>query len=189
MLNYGNVKKFIENKINEKKPYYTKEKEIFNNMVVSVNGGSFGACLVSIQNDFYIVSNRYVSNYKQIEALTGDFIFQSLFRLYQKAFSNDYKIEQLEHANQFVIKNGNKIIFQSYASQVATYNRATKTLILGYDWDYSNTTLRHLYLFLDWYCCLTAEQENALKKYPHNKKRGIYEGIKNGVFLYDSDMR
>lgn len=51
------------------------------------------------------------------------------------------------NANQFVISTQNGLYFQSYDSVVAKVDNDNK-LILSADWDYSNTTRKHLYTFL-----------------------------------------
>lgn len=50
-------------------------------------------------------------------------------------------------ANQFVINTKNATYFQSYASVVAKLQRGKKP-VLSSHWDYSNTTTKHLYIFL-----------------------------------------
>ena len=53
-------------------------------------------------------------------------------------------------ANQFVIYDdikGEKH-FQSYNSLVCIVSHTKNTIIFGRDWDYSNTTMRHLRKFL-----------------------------------------
>ena len=49
--------------------------------------------------------------------------------------------------NQFVIINNGIIYFKSYSSTIAKIT-LNGTLILGKNWNYSNTTLKHLYEFL-----------------------------------------
>ena len=54
--------------------------------------------------------------------------------------------------NQFVIKNGNIVAFQSYDSVVCEIRPAgmgfEKVVVLGKDWNYSRTTTKHLGNFL-----------------------------------------
>lgn len=57
------------------------------------------------------------------------------------------KVEQFYNKNQFLIRGAGGITFQSYDSTIANINNDGK-LSLGVDWDYSRTTLKHLYLFL-----------------------------------------
>lgn len=61
------------------------------------------------------------------------------------------KVKQLENKNQFVILGNNgEIEFQSYDSRIAKINKSG-TLELSIKWDYSKTTLKHLYIFLEKY--------------------------------------
>lgn len=93
-------------------------------------------------------------------------------------------IQQFYHNNQFVVTDdyGN-IYLQSYNSVVARIAN-DRTLTLGTDWNYSNTTLRHLYRFIDEYGCGTKQwsvarlHELATAK---NKVDIIYRAIKNGL--------
>lgn len=49
-------------------------------------------------------------------------------------------------ANQFIIKTEKATYFQSYDSVVCKLDG--NNIVLSYDWDYSNTTRKHLYMFL-----------------------------------------
>ncbi len=49
--------------------------------------------------------------------------------------------------NQFVIHDGNLLMFQSYNSLIAVVNYDTREIILGSDWDYSVTTGKHRNIF------------------------------------------
>lgn len=56
-----------------------------------------------------------------------------------------------EVANQFIIRDDNKIVFQSYNSIIAVIDNSktgADRLTLGCDWDYSNTTMKYLNKFL-----------------------------------------
>ena len=98
----------------------------------------------------------------------------------------DMKVKQFEHANQFIISVNGCVCFQSYDSLIAIYDYATQTLLLGCDFDYSNTTLRHLYRFIDIYCSyeISSIIDNAT-----NKKQALLKAIKNGVIQYDYLMK
>lgn len=76
------------------------------------------------------------------------------------------KIKQFYHQNQFVIFNTDEIVFQSYNSTIAKYNTTTRTLTLGNDWDYSVTTSKHLYMFIEDYVddCKIWEVREATNK-------------------------
>ena len=62
------------------------------------------------------------------------------------------KVRQFYNKNQFIITDNEsrKTIFQSYESKIAEIDKDGK-LTLFSDWDYSNTTRKHLYLFLSDY--------------------------------------
>lgn len=49
-------------------------------------------------------------------------------------------------ANQFVIKTGKATYFQSYDSVVCKLDGIN--IVLSMNWEYSNTTRKHLYMFL-----------------------------------------
>lgn len=46
-------------------------------------------------------------------------------------------------ANQYIIRDGAKIIFQSYDSIIATIDRHNKTITIGEDYNYSVTTAKY----------------------------------------------
>lgn len=60
------------------------------------------------------------------------------------------KVSQFYNKNQFIITDGTKKVFQSYNSAIAEIDK-NGTLKLGEDWDYSATTKKYLYLFLNDY--------------------------------------
>lgn len=56
---------------------------------------------------------------------------------------------QFHNKNQFLINSNGNITFQSYNSTIAIFSRDNcGTLTFGKDWDFSKTTLKHLYLFI-----------------------------------------
>ena len=95
------------------------------------------------------------------------------------------KVEQLENKNQFIILGNNgEIEFQSYNSRIAKINK-NGTLELSSRWDYSRTTLKHLYIFLDKYFYnLDDFMQKELKKILYencsNKKASIQKLIDDG---------
>lgn len=95
-------------------------------------------------------------------------------------------VSQLENKNQFLIIGDNFKVFQSYDSLIAIYNVDDGSIILGCDWDYSNTTKKHLYIFMDDYCCLKDIDYLYSKK---NKSAYIKKLIKDGVIKYDPEMK
>lgn len=52
-------------------------------------------------------------------------------------------------ANQYIITDGDTIVFQSYNSTIATIDRENYTITLGKDWDYSVTTGKYRNLFFE----------------------------------------
>lgn len=63
------------------------------------------------------------------------------------------KVRQFYNKNQFIITGNGATVFQSYDSTIAKID-ANGVLSFGSDWDYSATTKKHLYLFLNDYKCL-----------------------------------
>lgn len=84
------------------------------------------------------------------------------------------RVQNFEHKNQFVIWDRGNLFFQSYKSLIAKIDR-DKKVTLYHDWDYSNTTMRHLYRFL-------REYSSIETKYLY--KQGIEKLIKNKVIKY-----
>ena len=54
-------------------------------------------------------------------------------------------------ANQFVITDGTKTVFQSYNSDIVMIDSSKKTLKFGSDYKYSTTTIKHRNNFLSDY--------------------------------------
>lgn len=97
------------------------------------------------------------------------------------------KVKQLENKNQFIILGDNgEIEFQSYNSRIAKIDK-NGTLELSSLWDYSKTTLKHLYIFLDKYLYnLDNFIQNDIKNillYSKNKKRDIQNLIDNEIIF------
>ena len=69
-------------------------------------------------------------------------------------------------SNQLIIKTPKAIYFQSYRSVVAKIDKNGR-LILSENWDYSNTTRKHLYIFLRMYgyreLCSSKDMRQAIK--------------------------
>lgn len=73
--------------------------------------------------------------------------------------------------NNAVFKHNNIVYLFSYNSKIAEYNIKTDHLILFKKWDFSVTTLRYLYRFINYYFY---DLSTA-----NNKKALIHEMIKN----------
>lgn len=98
----------------------------------------------------------------------------------------ELKVYQLRHANQFIIHANGCVCFQSYDSLIAIYDYETQTLLLGRDFDYSITTLRHLYMFINDYC---SYEIASIINNANNSKQALLKAIKQGVILYDYEMK
>ena len=77
------------------------------------------------------------------------------------------KVEQMINSrgngamNQFIITDGDRIVFQSYSSMIAEVNYQTKVIYIGTNWDYSTTTSKHRNIFFSDYVAMS---ELATKK-------------------------
>ena len=79
-------------------------------------------------------------------------------------------------ANQFVITTDKGVFFQSYNSVIAFLDYATKKLKVTPLWDYSNTTRKHFYIFLDEYANIYCHKKEFLNMI----KTGQVEVVKDG---------
>ena len=73
--------------------------------------------------------------------------------------------------NQFVIHDGNLLMFQSYNSLIAVVNYDKREIILGSDWDYSVTTGIHRNIFFRDYANIP----------DLGSKKGIEKALKSGL--------
>lgn len=81
------------------------------------------------------------------------------------------KVQNFYNKNQFIITGGDAIVtFQSYNSIIAKIDKKG-TLTLGDDWDYSKTTLKHLYLFINDYFNLLGDFTQKLFGYEFNNSK------------------
>lgn len=89
------------------------------------------------------------------------------------------KVRQFYNKNQFIIIDNKKdeVWFQSYESTIAKVDNENK-LTLFENWDYSNTTRKHLYLFINSYCSYRFACELNEAK---NKRQFILKAIRDGV--------
>ena len=95
------------------------------------------------------------------------------------------KVQQFYNKNQFLLSDEYNKIFQSYDSTIAKIDK-NGLLTLSPLWDYSNTTKKHLYLFLnDYKNNIKAEQyKNIFTKgfnTCNNKTQFIKNLIKNKI--------
>lgn len=79
------------------------------------------------------------------------------------------KVANLCNKNQFVISFDNHrdsyLIFQSYKSEIAIYNQLTRELYVNeYYINYSKTTSKHLYIFINELTCFSCHSLPELRE-------------------------
>ena len=103
------------------------------------------------------------------------------------------KVEQFYNKNQFHLYGDGYHYLQSYNSLVVKVDRNRNTNIvspygyikiitLGSDWDYSTTTSKHVYMFLEEYGNISF---NGIR----NKRAYIQKLIDDDIIGYDENMR
>lgn len=80
--------------------------------------------------------------------------------------------------NQFIIEVNKGVVFQSYGSIIAFYDKSNSKVYLTEDWDYSNTTRKHFFIFLRDYC----------KAYGNIRKKDIEYELKQGKYELVSEL-
>lgn len=107
------------------------------------------------------------------------------------------KVEQFLNRNQFHLYGDNKDVLQSYNSKVVEITNnpgCVQCIILGRDWDYSTTTSKHVYAFLDMYsnvkiCGVTDKRKyinDLIKEYEKDKRKSVEKH--NFIIIYDEEM-
>ena len=106
---------------------------------------------------------------------------------------NVTKVKQLEHANQFIMENEKEVIFQSYRSIIAVYNKEKDILTLGKDWKYLRTTLKHLYVWLNKIFATNSKSQYCIYilalDEKSNKKEYIKKLININIIKYDEKLK
>ena len=74
------------------------------------------------------------------------------------------KVQNFHHLNQFVLHDWKKTYFQSYDSMICKVDDSLHTIEFWRDWDYSKTTSKHLYMFLDEYTDLWILNKKQIQK-------------------------
>ena len=77
-------------------------------------------------------------------------------------------------ANQCIIEDGNKIVFQSYDSMIVTIDHITETITIGKNWDYSKTTGKYRNRFLSQYFDIALGTKAGLEYWMKQGKIGEY---------------
>lgn len=83
-------------------------------------------------------------------------------------------VQQFHNKNQFVIYGHKTATFQSYESTICLFDEENE-ITLYKDWDYSNTTRKHLYMFLEEICGFTLPTKN--------KRLYLLKKIKDGTII------
>lgn len=100
----------------------------------------------------------------------------------------------LTHENKYIeIKHDGILYLASYDSIVAAYDSENETLTLGKAWDYSATTMKHIYKFITDNCDGIKDNDGIvhitwLLQESKNKKQLLNDLINNGVIKYDRFM-
>ena len=84
-------------------------------------------------------------------------------------------------ANQFVIDYDRTRAFQSYESLIFSYDYNTKTLFIGRDYDYSNTTRKYANMFLREYLDFYELNTKELRRL--EKERATTYTLSNGLVI------
>lgn len=92
-------------------------------------------------------------------------------------FDLNVKVEQLEHLNQYIIRCGTKIYFQSYDTIICYIDIINDKLYLnGNMWDCSNTTRKHFYLWLGKFTKYWVHSNKEFKKLIKNDNNIVVIG-------------
>ena len=95
------------------------------------------------------------------------------------------RVEQFYAMNQFHIYDNLYDVLQSYDSTVVKIKKANigyKEIMLGRDWDYSTTTSKYVYMFL--------EEYGDINFYGiTNKRNYVRKLIEDGTIIYNEEMR
>ena len=91
--------------------------------------------------------------------------------------------------NQFVLKDDNRKVFQSYDSTIVEVKWHTDfcEVNIGYDWDYSRTTSKHFKIFLMDEVGFTNKEVEQIKK--ELRKKPDYIIIGRFIIHYCEGMR
>ena len=91
---------------------------------------------------------------------------------------NMVKVENFLHINQFAIYTDRGVVFQSYDSFICEIEMGDITKI-GYNWNFSRTTSKHLKWFLEKYL----RYNN-----PYTTKKDFEKYLEKN-FIYDDDLK
>ena len=107
-MNFNKVRKYLETKTEEYKKYYPAE--LFDNLETGASSGSFGACLITLKNNYFSFDCVYVGNYSAIDRKVSEFFTRSFDRLASKAYYDQEKENKRGMSCKLTIYNDNKIV-------------------------------------------------------------------------------
>ena len=87
------------------------------------------------------------------------------------------KVSQYKGKNQFLLQDSDYMYFQSYNSIIAKLHKTSGILTLGKDWEYSKTTRKYLYQFL-----------NEYTRFTNVSKKEIEQLIKDKTIMIDNNL-
>ncbi len=79
--------------------------------------------------------------------------------------------------NLTILDDGAFYYLFSYNSKIAIYCENSKSLAIGKNWDYSQSTLKHLKHFINNYTAYTYENKQQFKKFIENNPLCAYSTI------------
>lgn len=83
-----------------------------------------------------------------------------------------------EVANQFIITDGNKTVFQSYNSTIVEIDNGNKIITIHSAWDYSTTTGKYRNQFMEEYGFYDMNNKKGFEYYINLGAIGDYEIVK-----------
>lgn len=105
-MNFKKVENYVREKLETYKECFPAE--LFDGLEMSTHSGSFGACLLSLKNNYYSISAEYVGNYSAIDQKISYFITRSYERLTSKIYEEQKKEDQKGMYCLLEIYNDNK---------------------------------------------------------------------------------
>ena len=80
-----------------------------------------------------------------------------------------------EVANQFIIEDGNRTVFQSYGSTIVEINRANRLICVYPNWDYSRTTAKYRNQFMTEQCFGEMASKEGFEQCMKSGKCGYFD--------------
>lgn len=107
-MNFDKVRKYLEEKAEEYRTCYPAE--LFEGLEMSASSGSFGACLITLKNNYFSFDSVYVGNYSAIDRKVSEFFTRSYDRVASKAYDAEQKENKKGLYCKLEILNDNKIV-------------------------------------------------------------------------------